>query len=117
MDFANTMSTFKASRAYDYASVQSVIDEIERYVTRDPVDAQIVSFDFSTRTFTFSEDQPGVTIDGAALYNQVIGLLEQGEVNRAITVSPTLTLPTVTKQDLTEHLQAGRRLYHQNHVG
>jgi vancomycin resistance protein YoaR len=92
----------QSKQAYDYASVQSVIDEIERYVTRDPVDAQIVSFDFNTRSFTFSDDQPGVTIDGEALYNQVIGLLEQGVVNRSIAVTPTLTLPTVTKQNLID---------------
>ncbi|MFH1511786.1 MAG: VanW family protein [Bacillota bacterium] len=89
-----------SKQAYDTASVQTVVDDIERYVTRAPIDAQIVSFDFNTRTFTFSQDQPGVTIDAEALYNQLIGLLDQGVVNRSITVTPTLTLPTVTKEDL-----------------
>ena len=90
-----------SQQTYDYTSVQAVISEIVNYVTREPIDSQIVSFDFNTRTFTFSDDQPGVTIDGDALYNQVIALLDQGVINRAITVSPTLTLPTVTKEDLS----------------
>ena len=89
-----------SKQAYDYASIQSVIDTIVSYVTRDPVDSEIVRFDFNTRAFTFSDDQPGVTIDGAALYDQVIGLLQQGITRQSITVSPTLTLPTVTKETL-----------------
>ena len=85
---------------YDYASIQAVINEIENYVTRDPIDAQIESFDFNTRSFTFTEDQPGVSIDADALYNQIIELLEDGVVNRTITVSPELTFATVTQEDL-----------------
>jgi len=89
-----------SKQTYDYATVRSVIDEIYDYVTRDPIDAQIESFDFNTRTFTFTEDQPGVSIDADALYSQVIGLLEDGVVNRSITVSPELTFPAVTQEDL-----------------
>jgi len=95
----------QSQQAYDYATIQGVINEIVDYVTRDPVDSEIVSFDFNTRTFTFSDDQPGVTIDGEALYNQVIGLLQQGVTKRSITVSPTLTLPTVTREDLEATFQ------------
>ena len=89
-----------SEQVFDYATVQNVIHEIDDYVTRDPIDSQIVSFDFNTRSFTYSDDQPGVTIDSDALYNQVVGLLEQGVYNRTITVTPTLTMPTVTKEDL-----------------
>ena len=90
----------RSKQVYDYATVKSVIDEIEAYVTRDPIDAQILSFDFNTRKFTFSEDQPGVSIDADALYNQVIGMLEQDDINRSITVSPSLNFPAVTKEVL-----------------
>ena len=89
-----------SKQVYDFSTVRTVIDEIERYVTRAPVDAEIVSFDFNSRSFTYSADQPGVTIDGQALYNEVTELLAQGVVNRSITVSPTLTMPTVTKEQL-----------------
>jgi vancomycin resistance protein YoaR len=89
-----------SKQTYDYAAVQSIVDEINAFVARDPVDAQIVSFDFNTRSFTFSDGQPGVSIDAAALYSQITGLLEQGAVNHSITVSPNLTFPAVTKEDL-----------------
>jgi len=100
MGLRNQYIYINSKQVYDYDTVRAVIDEIVDYVTRDPVDAQIVSFSFSTRTFTFSDDQVGVTIDGDALYDQVVALLKQGVVNRSITVSPQITLPTVTKEDL-----------------
>lgn len=91
-----------SEQVYDYTTVRSQIDAIYDYVTRDPVDAEIESFDFNTRTFTFSEDQPGVSIDADALYDQVVALLDQGVVNESITVSPTITFPTVTQEDLAD---------------
>lgn len=100
MDLRDHYVHIYSKQSYDYASVRSVVAVIYEYVTRDPVDAQIKSFDFNTRTFTFTEDQPGVAIDADALYSQIIGLLEQGVVNRSITVSPTLTFPSVTQEDL-----------------
>jgi len=89
-----------SKQVYDYTTVQAVIDDIARYVTRAPVDSQIVSFDFNSRTFTFSDDQIGITLDSEALYNQVVGLLRQGVVKQTVSVTPTITLPTVTKEDL-----------------
>ncbi len=100
LDLREHYASIQSKQTFDYASIQSVIDEINAYVTRKPLDAQIQSFDFNTRTFTFSDDQPGIAIDAAALYQQVTGLLEQGVTNQSITVTPTLTMPAVTKQDL-----------------
>ena len=49
--------------SYDHEAVRTLVADIAAYVTRDPVDAQIQSFDYATRTFTFTESQPGVTLD------------------------------------------------------
>lgn len=46
------------------------MDEIAAYVTRDPIDAQILTFDYKTRSFTFSSEQPGVTLDADLLYER-----------------------------------------------
>lgn len=100
MALRETYAEVYSKQTYDTASVRSIVDEINAFVTRDPVDAQIVSFDFNTRSFTFSDGQPGVSIDAEGLYNQIIGLLGQDAVNRSITVSPNITFPTVTKEDL-----------------
>lgn len=44
---------------YDHEAVRALVDEIAAYVTRDPIDAQILTFDYKTRSFTFSSEQPG----------------------------------------------------------
>lgn len=95
-----TYVNLRSDATYDHDAVRAKIDEIAAYVTRDPVNAQIESFNPNTRTFTFTDDQAGVTIDADALYQQVIAKLDQHVMGEAITVSPTITTPAVTKSDL-----------------
>jgi len=90
----------KSDTTYDHDAVRAKVDEIAAYVTRDPVDSQIESFDFNTRTFTFTDDQVGVTIDSDALYNRIIQRLDAGALYETITVEPTVTTPTITKAEL-----------------
>ncbi|NLI20330.1 MAG: hypothetical protein GX418_02095, partial [Clostridiales bacterium] len=85
---------------YDHDAVRSKIDEIAAYVTREPVDSQIESFNPNTRTFTFTEDQPGVTIDADALYREVIAKLDEGAQGATINVTAQITTPAVTKADM-----------------
>jgi vancomycin resistance protein YoaR len=95
----------KSDSTYDHDAVKAKVAEIVAYVNRDPVDAQIASFDFNTRTFTFSDEQPGLTIDGDALYQQVISKLDAGATNETITVQPVITSPKITKADLANHFK------------
>ena len=90
----------KSTSTYDHDAVRQKVDEITAYVTRAPVDSQILSFDPNSRTFTFTEDQPGVTVDANALYQQIVAKLDQGVQGETITVTPTITAPSVTKSDL-----------------
>lgn len=85
---------------YDHRAVQTHVEEIVEYVSREPIDAQIHSFDFAHRTFSFTEGQAGVAIDGEALYNQIISNLDKGEKGAVLTVEPLITQPTITKQQL-----------------
>ena len=49
--------------SYDHEAVRALVADIAAYVTRDPVDAQIQSFDYATRTFSFT-DFRGTCISG-----------------------------------------------------
>ena len=62
---------------YDHEAVRALVDEIAAYVTRDPIDAQILTFDYKTRSFTFSSEQPGVTLDADLLYERVCAALDK----------------------------------------
>ncbi len=90
----------KSATTYDHDAVRAKVNEIAAYVTRDPVNAQIGTFDFNARTFTFTDDQVGVTIDADALYNQIIAKLDAGALYETVPVEPTLTTPAVTKAEL-----------------
>lgn len=99
-DIRTNYVNLRSDATYDHEAVRSKIGEIAAYVTRDPVNAQIASFNPNTRSFTFTDDQPGITIDADALYQQVVAKLDQHVMGEAITVAPTITTPAVTKSDL-----------------
>lgn len=105
MDLLNNYVTLKSTATYDHDVVRSMVGEIQSYVTRDPVNSEILTFDFNTRTFTFSDEQAGVTIDSDALFQQITAMLDRGAVGESITVSPTILTPTVTKTDLMNNFK------------
>ena len=86
--------------SYDHEAVRALVADIAAYVTRDPVDAQIQSFDYATRTFSFTESQPGVTLDEDLLYERVTAALDRWESGVTVTVDPIVTEPAVTKDEL-----------------
>lgn len=85
---------------YDKAQVRKLVGIIENNINRQPQDAQVASFDFSTRSFTFTEDQMGAQIDGENLYQQIINALDRGDYSAVITASSTPLTPQVTKVEL-----------------
>ncbi len=87
---------------YDKAAVRNIVSEITAYVTRDPIDAQIQSFDYNTRTFSFTESQPGVTIDSELLYQRIVNALDRWEKGVTVTVDPVITEPAVTTADMMD---------------
>ena len=90
------------SVTYDHEAVRGMVEQIAAYVTREPIDAQIQSFDYNTRTFTFTESQPGVTIDQQLLYERIIAALDGGEKNATVTVDPIISEPNVTTAQMMD---------------
>ena len=82
--------------SYDHNAVRAIVEEIAAYVTREPIDAQIQSFDYNTRSFSFTESQPGVTIDKELLYNKLTAALDRWENGVTVTVDPVVKEPKVT---------------------
>ncbi len=88
--------------SYDKEAVRTIVAEIADYVTRDPIDAQIQSFDYNTRTFRFTESQPGVTIDQELLYQRITEALDRWEKGITVTVPPIITEPKVTTAQMMD---------------
>lgn len=87
--------------SYDHEAVRRIVAEIAVYVTRDPIDAQIQSFDYNTRTFRFTESQPGVTLDQELLYERLTAALDRWETGVTVTVDPVIREPAISTEQLS----------------
>ena len=94
-----------AAASYDHEAVRRLVDEIALYVTRPPTDAAIQSFDYVTRTFSFVDGQPGVTLDRELLYQKVTASLDNWEKEVTVTVDPVVTQPAITKDQLAANFR------------
>ncbi len=92
--------TYQTETTYDHKALRELAEGIANYVNREPVNSTVETFDFNTKTFTFTEDRPGAHLDGEALYSQLCGLLDDGNYFTAIRVTPEKVLAEVTKTEL-----------------
>ena len=92
--------TFATKQDYDHAALRNLTDGIVNYVNRDPVDSVVQSFNFQTKTFTFTDDKPGAYIDPDDLYNQVASVLDDGVTKKELWIVPEKILANATKTDL-----------------
>lgn len=86
---------------YDHDALRRVVDEIVSYVNREPVNSMVDTFDFNTHAFTFTDDMPGVRMDGDELYEKLTAALDKADYHAAVTVEPEVLLADVTKSELT----------------
>ena len=58
------------------------------------------SFDFNTKTFSFTEDRPGAKLDPDAVYAELTGLLDDGVTKKEVRFVPEKIIAEVTKTEL-----------------
>ncbi len=92
--------TFATKQDYDHEALRALTDGIVNYVNRDPVNSTVQSFDFNTKTFSFTEDRPGARIDADDLYGQVSALLDDGVTKKDLRIVPEKILAEVTRTEL-----------------
>lgn len=85
---------------YDQERVRSLVEIIRSSIERDAVDAQVATFDFNTRSFTFTEDQQGARLDSEALYQAIVGTLDRRDYTARIQAYAEPITPAVTKAEL-----------------
>ena len=85
---------------YDATQVRKLVSIIESNINRDAMDAQVATFDFSSRSFTFTEDMPGRKLDGEALYRKITGALDRKDYTAVISASSEVITPKVTRAEL-----------------
>lgn len=85
---------------YDHKALRREAETISQFVNREPVNSMVVSFDFATCMFGFSDDIPGAYLNPEELYGKMTALLDNGEKNGNVTVVPEKLLADVTKTEL-----------------
>ena len=93
-------ATYATKQDYDHEALRNLTDGIVNYVNRDPVNSMVKSFDFNTKTFTFTDDKPGAKLDADDLYTQMTDLLDAGVTQKEVWIVPEKIIAEVTKTEL-----------------
>ena len=99
-DLRTHPSTFATKQDYDHEALRNLTDGIVNYVNREPVNSMVYSFDFNSKTFTFTDDQPGAKIDPDQLYAQLTEVLDSGTTKQELRVVPEKVIADLTKAEL-----------------
>ena len=92
--------TYVTKQDYDHQALRTMTDSIVNYVDRKPVNSTVESFNFSTKTFTFTEDRPGAKVDPEDLYSRLATMLDTGVSNSTVRVVPERIEAEMTKAEL-----------------
>jgi len=87
-------------KTWDHTALRTLVEGIVNYVNRDPVDSTVATFDFGTKTFTFTEDRAGAHLDADDLYNKLAAMLDAGDYNGTLFVTPEKIIADMTKTEL-----------------
>ena len=104
LDKASDLRSFPASlyseKTFDAAALREMSQGIANYVNRDPVNSMVATFDFGTKTFTFTEDVPGAYVDPEELYSRIAEKLNAGDYFNTIFMTPEKRIAEVNKTEL-----------------
>lgn len=85
---------------YNDQKLWELVRIIENRVNRDAVDAQVATFDFSTRSFTFTQDQQGARLDTEKLHQSIADAIDRKDYAGRVSLSTEPIMPRVTKVEL-----------------
>ena len=104
LDRASDLRSFPVSlqteKTWDHDALRELCQGIANYVNRDPVNSTVATFDFGTKTFTFTEDQPGARLDAEELYDRVGAMLDEGNYFNSLFMTPEKIIADVTRTEL-----------------
>ena len=100
MHTKNNTAYLYTTVTYNPSTLRDLIHQLADTVNRPAVDAQVATFDFNTRTFTFTEEVVGLKVDEDKLYNALKSSLDQGEYQKSINMEAEKIFPSVTRVEL-----------------
>ena len=88
------------SVTYDPENVRAFVRTVEQRVNQTAQDAQVATFDFSKRAFTFTDERVGARLKTEELYRQITDALDRHAYTATINASTEPVMPGVTKAEL-----------------
>ncbi len=92
--------SLQTEKTWDHAALRELCAGIAGYVNREPVNSAVATFDFGTKSFTFTDDLPGAYLDADRLYTRTAELLDGGDFFGSIFMTPEKRIADVTKAEL-----------------
>ena len=92
--------TLQTEKSFDSDALKTLCEGIAAYVNRDPVDSMVSTFDFTTKTFTFTEDVPGQYLNPEEIYLRVSDLLGREVYFNTLYLTPEKRIASVTQTEL-----------------
>lgn len=91
---------FHTEVSYDRGEILSMAQSIAAQINREPINAVVSSFDFSTKKFSVTQDVKGRLIAPETIAQTLIQALDQRDYNASLTLATTTLLPRVSSVDL-----------------
>ncbi len=92
--------SWNTTLSYDMNSVRELTDGIAARFQVAPVSSEVLAFDLGTRSFTFSEDRPGMALSGDELFRRVREVLENGDGHGTVEMRTEEIIAPMTKAEL-----------------
>ncbi len=95
-----TGAHFTTRSNYNPQDVRQVADWLAARASRPVKDAMIASFDFDTKAFTVTRDEPGAVVEAQDVYEAITASLNAGRLRDTIRLTAKPVLPQVTSVEL-----------------
>lgn len=102
---ATSGMALQSQAAFSDDALQSLAAQLAEAASREAVDAQIASFDFATRAFSVTRDEPGAYLHADTVYQALNKALSAGQTQGDIYLNAEVVLPALTAVELQNSLQ------------
>ena len=92
--------SLSSSASYHREDVEAFAARLAAQVDTPAVSARLKDVDFVRRTFSYTDDQSGLTLDQEDLVRQICSALDEGQTEGTIQAHMTRAAPAVLKTDL-----------------
>ncbi|MBQ8159696.1 MAG: VanW family protein [Clostridia bacterium] len=90
--------------SYDLTKLRDVAEQITQQVNVPFQNAEVLGFDMASRTFSISEDVPGLYADPEKLYQAMLSALYAGQAYGTVGLDPVEVVADVTRAELRNRL-------------